>query len=670
MRGVWSCRLLLVGYVGIFIMVLKPAIAVVGGDPAAAPEPDAAVVFTQLHGRSGRIEGIRDNQLGYYSFFGIRYAEPPVGVRRFQRPVRRILAGELNATKACQRCPQPDPNSPHGSVGHEDCLCLNVFAPKMPGEERGSPVIVFIHGGNYRTGSAVPYGGKHLNQKDTILVVPQYRLGSLGFISNEQKEASGNAGLFDLHVAVSWVKDYIQFFGGDPTRITLMGQGSGGSAASLMALTSQGRTSDGVVALSGTALSPGAIRKDPSKYTKELAKRTDCPETPIERLVICLKQRPAEEIIKADSEMGPDLVDTEMFLNEISGKTGPGVRIEGADDHRGLPPLIEEPPTTSLKKKRQSSPLLTGVTTAETNRAVFGKYSRTLTNQLEKIKDFIKKDIIGGLKNVVNGVEGLLPIQEELKKLPILGNFEEYYNRLAQNGADVVKGLSAIAEVTGDALFNFPAFRSVKDWGKAAPAYLYSFEFNGNLTKGSYFLPGVALAEDSKENDVRQAKNQGPAHGDDLAYIFDPLDENGRSMEGEVSQTDSRVRNNFVGVISQFAHNLDFASKNVSQSKGLFSFPTNGNTFFRISDNIRSENLDENFRFCQMGLWGNMADRLLGSVCQNEIKKLLELVPIPTELLPIQPINNAIPSLSLGNMLPKQKDNQVKLPSVTNWFNR
>lgn len=53
--------------------VVVPAGAVVGGGPAAPPEPDAAVVFTQRHGRSARIEGIRDNTFGYYSFYGLRF---------------------------------------------------------------------------------------------------------------------------------------------------------------------------------------------------------------------------------------------------------------------------------------------------------------------------------------------------------------------------------------------------------------------------------------------------------------------------------------------------------------------------------------------------------------------------------------------------------------------
>ncbi|KAL0881519.1 hypothetical protein ABMA27_001370 [Loxostege sticticalis] len=635
----WWCLVVLV------LVGPSPSAAVVGGDPAAPPEPDAAVVFTQRHGRSARIEGIKNDALGYYSFFGIRYAEPPLGLRRFQRPVRRLLLGEQNATVPCSVCPQPDPHFPMRIMGHEDCLCLNVFSPKMPGEERGSPVLVFIHGGNYRTGSASPYGGKHITQEDTILVVPQYRLGSLGFISNGQKEASGNAGLFDMHVAINWVKDYIEFFGGDPTRITIMGQGSGGSAASVMALSSEGRSNHGVVALSGTALSPGTVRSEPDKHARQLAKHTGCPETPVERLVLCLRKMSVDKIVQADSEIAATLIDTKKFLEEITGRTGAGVRVEGEYDNRGLPTLVAEPPAETLKKKKQKVPLLTGVTSAETVRAVFGKYASGLANLMINLKNFIKKDIIGGLNNIVEEVDGLLPVKKvDLKNILPLADYEKYYERLSEAAnSNILEGLTAIARDTGDALFNFPAYKSVQEWSSGAPAFLYSFEFVGNLTKGSHFLPGVSLAEETdNSNSLYQPKESGPSHGDELAYIFEPLDESGKSVEPEASSTDTRVRKSFVGLITKFAHGVDGAKNNVSKLFNLFNlqpFSLENNAFIKITDEIK---LDKNFRFCQMGFWGNMVDRIAGSLCSNEIKELLQLKFIPkvdlgdvTQLKPI-----------------------------------
>ncbi|KAM3967092.1 carboxylesterase clade H, member 1 [Aphomia sociella] len=645
---------------GVVISILWPTDAVVGGNPASPPEPDAAVVFVQKYGRSCRIEGVKDQKLGYYTFFGIRYAEPPVGPRRFQRPVRRVLAGELTASKPCAACPQPRLMN---IFGNEDCLCLNVFSPKMPGNEKGSPVVFFIHGGNYRTGSAHPYGGKHLVQTDTIVVVAQYRLGSLGFITNGRKEASGNAGMFDLHAAMSWVKDYIQFFGGDPSKVIIMGQGSGASAASLLALSPEDRSSKGVAALSGAPLSPGAVRANPEKHAEELAERTNCPPRPIERLVLCLRALPAEKIIMADKDLNVDFT-TEKFLDEVSGRAGSGARVEGPDDHRALPILVEEMPANSLKKKRQRAPLLTGVTSAETSRAVFGKYSNFLKKKLQEVSDFIKKDIIGGLQTVVSQVEGLLLSTlklDEIQNVLPLGDFYQSYTALQnasiQRTISSVDALTKIVEATGDALFNFPAYQSVKEWATGAPSYLYSFEFTGNLTKGSHFLPGVALADSHEESEeAKQSTVRGPAHGDELAYLFDPLDEEGNSIENDViSSTDSRVRNAFVGMIAKFAHNLHplGTKKDSKISDFLMPFSKDNDRYIKIDSDI---SLEKNFRYCQMGLWGKMAERTNGEFC----KKLFEgLHKWQTSLL--RPVTG---NVVVPNLFNPKETQQVPLVSL------
>ncbi|XP_059053509.1 carboxylesterase 5A [Achroia grisella] len=673
MRSVWLWI-----WCGVVTSVWWPADAVVGGNPASPPEPDAAVVFVQKYGRSCRVEGIKDQKLGYYTFFGIRYAEPPVGPRRFQRPVRRILAGELTASKPCSACPQPRLMN---IFGREDCLCLNVFSPKMPGEEKGSPVIFFIHGGNYRTGSAHPYGGKHLVQADTIVVVAQYRLGSLGFITNGQKDASGNAGMFDLHAAMSWVKDYIQFFGGDPSNVIIMGQGSGASAASVLSLSPEDRSSKGVAALSGAPLSPGAVRSNPEKYAEELATRTNCPSKPVERLALCLRALPVEKIIQADKDSNVDFT-TQNFLDEVAGRAGTGARVEGSDDNRALPILIEEMPATSLKKKRQHAPLLTGVTSAETSRAVFGKYSNFLKKQLQEVSDFIKKDIIGGLQNVVTDVEGLLISSlklDQVQKVFPLGDFYQSYtalrNESVENTITTVDALTKIVEATGDALFNFPAYQSVKEWATGAPSYLYSFEFVGNLTKGSHFLPGVILADNNEESEeAKKSTIKGPAHGDELAYLFEPLDEEGNSIEkDEISSTDAHVRKSFVGMVAEFAHSLNpLGTKKESKfSNLLLPFSKDNDQYIKIDNDI---SLGKNFRYCQMGLWGNMADRTSGELC----KKLFDgLLKFPTSLLkPVtgnggvpnlfNPVDTQAPLVSLVPRPPRPSKNNNNSPSVFN----
>lgn len=76
-----------------------------------------------------------------------------------------------------------------------------------------------------------------------------------------------------------------------------MGQGSGGSAASVLSMTRAGRDATGVAALSGTPLSPGAVRSDPASHADAVAEQTGCPKRPAERLVKCLRKMPAEKII-------------------------------------------------------------------------------------------------------------------------------------------------------------------------------------------------------------------------------------------------------------------------------------------------------------------------------------------------------------------------------------
>lgn len=139
---------------------------IVGGVQAALPPPDDPVVFVRLYGRNARVEGFRDRTNGLYSFLGLRYAEPPLGVDRFMRPRFLHLRGDINGTKFGPPCPQPDAGNADVVVGSEDCLRLNVFSPRLPDESStGLPVLVFIHGGGFRYGSANQYGVCEISPK-------------------------------------------------------------------------------------------------------------------------------------------------------------------------------------------------------------------------------------------------------------------------------------------------------------------------------------------------------------------------------------------------------------------------------------------------------------------------------------------------------------------------
>ncbi|KOB65466.1 Carboxylesterase [Operophtera brumata] len=440
-----------------------------------------------------------------------------------------------------------------------------------------------------------------------------------------------------------------------------MGHGSGGSAASLLALSPEGRSATGVAALSGTPLSPGAVRSDPAEHANALANHTSCPTKPPERLVLCLRQMPVEKIVLADEDIKMDGLNTMVFLDDISGRSGAGARVEGADDLRGLPPIVVEKPAESLNKKEKRCPMLTGVTSAETAKAVYGKK----TAPTEAYSTMLQKDLLGGLQSVVKQVEGLIPLTDVVNQVLPLDNYYQavfdasanavdglseiaeatgecaynyyqavfeasanavdglseiaeatgecaynyyqavfdasanavdglseiaeatgecaynYYQAVFEASANAVDGLSEIAEATGDALFNFPAFATVKSWSTGGDAFLYSFEHVGNLSKGSFFLPGMALT----------------AHGDELAYLFEPLDSEGQSMaSGVMSSTDARVRDNFVGLIAKFARGASETEDKKKGGKGLFDLPLSPfsktdehDQFLKITDSISVE---------------------------------------------------------------------------------
>ncbi len=115
--------------------------------------------------------------------------------------------------------------------GSEDCLYLNVDAPRGPGTDR--PVMVFVHGGGFNTGQGAPYDpARVVDQGDVVVVTINYRLGALGFLAHPGLDdpATGNLGIADQQAALRWVRENAAAFGGDPRNVTLWGESAGAFA--------------------------------------------------------------------------------------------------------------------------------------------------------------------------------------------------------------------------------------------------------------------------------------------------------------------------------------------------------------------------------------------------------------------------------------------------------
>ncbi len=181
---------------------------------------------------------------GVLLFNGIPYAEPPVGDRRFKRPVSPASWDDIrDATRFGPAAPQLPSGGRTDAVPvnwNEDCLFLNVCTPGVDQQKR--PVLVWIHGGAYRSGQgAVPWynGISFALNGDIVVVSINYRLGALGFTDlsrfGDDYATSGINGICDQIKALEWVRDNISGFGGDPSKVTIAGESAGGfSVATLL----------------------------------------------------------------------------------------------------------------------------------------------------------------------------------------------------------------------------------------------------------------------------------------------------------------------------------------------------------------------------------------------------------------------------------------------------
>ncbi|CAK1585712.1 unnamed protein product [Parnassius mnemosyne] len=227
----------------------------------------------------------------YYSFKGIPYAAPPVGKLRFKAPEPPIpWEGIRNATEHGSICTQYDLVLEQYIEGSENCLFLNVYTPDLK-PEIPMPVMFFIHGGGYTSGSGNSdfYGPDFLVSHGIVLVTINYRLEVLGFLSINTKEVPGNAGVKDQVAALRWVQRNIAKFGGDPDKVTVFGESTGASSTGfhIVSPMSKGLFKRAIL-MSGVPLADISISFEPRRRAfvlgKQLGMEADDPDKLLEFL--------------------------------------------------------------------------------------------------------------------------------------------------------------------------------------------------------------------------------------------------------------------------------------------------------------------------------------------------------------------------------------------------
>ncbi|MEN3748020.1 carboxylesterase family protein [Sphingomonas sp. HF-S3] len=220
------------------VMGLAVAAMAIQALPAAAQIRSATVAEGQLAGKSAGAVS---------AFLGVPFAAPPVAENRWKPPLAAARwQGVRRADTLPSSCRQEVTPNGFGPWTHEyvvtnavseDCLYLNVWTPAKTAAAK-LPVLVWIHGGAFSSGSAsVPiYDGSALAAKGIVVIAINYRLGLYGFMAHpgltaeSPAGASGNYGLLDQVAALKWIKANAAAFGGDPARITIAGQSAGAAS--------------------------------------------------------------------------------------------------------------------------------------------------------------------------------------------------------------------------------------------------------------------------------------------------------------------------------------------------------------------------------------------------------------------------------------------------------
>ncbi|KAF2810363.1 alpha/beta-hydrolase [Mytilinidion resinicola] len=213
-------------------------------------------------------------------------SSPPIGSLRFEAPedpINNRSAGVQDGSygKICPQAYTPWQNShlitaPPGEAESEDCLFLDVVVSKATWDNRCAgknvPVMVWIHGGGYQIGAkwgtpmTNPIGLLDRSFEDAegaLWIGLNYRLGAFGFLQGDKFSTSGgqtNAGFFDQRKAFDWVQKYIEIFGGDPDRVTAIGESAGGGSI-LHHITAYGGAKDPIPIQRAIIQSPAFVQR-------------------------------------------------------------------------------------------------------------------------------------------------------------------------------------------------------------------------------------------------------------------------------------------------------------------------------------------------------------------------------------------------------------------------
>lgn len=287
----------------------------------AAPRAKLNTLKTE----NGLVTGHRAPKANVWEYLGIPYAAPPLGNLRFAEPQKYQPRGAYNASSFGYDCPQQAATQPAfpgftsqaarilayftaatGTQRSEDCLTLNIWSKQTGKNEANKPVFVLFHGGRFAGGNTnTPFAnGQYLaNNEDLVVVSVNYRLNVFGFPGAPGAEA--NLGLKDQRLAVEWLQRNIAAFGGNPKKILIAGQSSGGAAVDWWSYAyRQNPIVHGLMSTSGNAFSfPMNTAQKQKDNWNTLSTALGCGNSTDS--LSCMRKQPFEAISLAVTKIAP-----------------------------------------------------------------------------------------------------------------------------------------------------------------------------------------------------------------------------------------------------------------------------------------------------------------------------------------------------------------------------
>lgn len=508
-------------------MKITLLIGVIGSCLALAKAEGAPVITTE----EGKVSGVVEKAVNgnfFYSYYGLPYASPPVGKLRFQDPIEpEKWTGVRDGSMMPPLCLQVRfgkvmagiKTSPEELDGSEDCLYLNVFSPRdaTTPDKNGLPVMVFIHGGGFFAGGAEEYLPHVMLNKDIVLVVIQYRLGFLGFLSTEDSVIPGNFGLKDQTMALRWVQRNIRNFGGDPEKVTIFGESAGAASVHFQMVTPKAKgLFNRAITQSGNTFCPWAIQNEHAVYAKEVGELVGCGIDGGSRAFLeCLQSVEANQIGVAVQEL------TRWFVFPLMAAP----RVDG--DY-----LPDHPVRLMQQGRYQKVDLISGVTADEG--AIFS------------LPLFNRPDLVPALKNDFeeNGPYSL-GLTEEDSNPGLLTN--QIYNFYLGGVIVDSEHADGITQMMGERHFKIchDLFSDLHAGQEDVSVYKYELVHHGQMSVSHVLnsvLPGSWVS-----------------HGDDLFYLFrggpllQPFEPPSDNPTDITAEKDLRLREAMLSLWTNFA---------------------------------------------------------------------------------------------------------------------